>query len=265
MTVEQVLELLEKDVAPVKLSNDFCAAYHMYDNSGIIVNCGNEVNGALFSLDFSEAAVARVKELGYNLVITHHPAIYGGVTRLDMKNSPQSRAIAECVKSGISVISMHLNFDAASCGIDYFLMCGLGGKIGKVLSVVEGGGYGRVYEIEPVTLNKFLSGIKENFRTERTVCHGVLRGDDRVIKKVASFCGAGSDSNSIAFAKEHGADAYISSDLKHHEIAELAECGIAVVELTHYCAESYGFNKIYQNVKTKLQIPSSYFYDERFA
>ena len=140
MTVEELLEILEKGVAPVELSNDFCARYKMYDNSGVIINCGNSVNGVLFTLDLSVAAVDKAKALGYNAIVTHHPAIYGGINRFDLAADPQAKALAECIACGISVISMHLNFDAAPEGIDYFLMSGLGGKNGQILSQVEGGG-----------------------------------------------------------------------------------------------------------------------------
>ncbi|MDE7084802.1 MAG: Nif3-like dinuclear metal center hexameric protein [Clostridia bacterium] len=262
MTVEEALCLLEKQVAPVKVSDDFCAKFKMYDNSGIIINCGGSVSGALFSLDLSEAAARQAAELGYNLIVTHHPAVYGGVSRFDLSNCAQSRALATCLKNGISVISMHLNFDAAPQGIDYWLMCGVGGAEAKVLAQVEGGGYGRVYSICPRTMPRLTQDLKETFSTNRIIVHGNKQGQ---ISKIASFCGAGLDDNAIAFAKAENADAVVSSDLSHHRISELVESGIAVIQLTHYCAENYGFNKIYQKVKTKLQIPSSYFCDERFA
>lgn len=263
MTCEDVLQLLEERIAPVRLSDDFCAKYSMYDNSGIIINLGGRVDGILFSLDLSEEAANLAVELGYNLIVTHHPAIYGGVSRFDLKNKPQSRALATCIKNGISVISMHLNFDVAPEGIDYCLMRGLGGEECEIACEIAGGGYGRAYKIAPLTLDGFLKKIAENFRTERAVCHGVTRGD-KVISKVASFCGAGCDDHNIAFAKAQGVDAFVSSDLKHHEIAELAESGITVVELTHYSAESYGFNRIYERLSKELGVPSSYFFDERF-
>ena len=57
MTVGQALALYENKVAPVKVSDDFCAKYKMYDNSGVIIDCGKEVTGVLFTLDLSEAAV----------------------------------------------------------------------------------------------------------------------------------------------------------------------------------------------------------------
>lgn len=262
MTVEEAFNLLETQVAPVKVSDDFCAKYKMYDNSGIIINCGGNVSGALFSLDLSEAAAKRAVELGFNLIVTHHPAIYGGISRFDLLNCAQSRALAICLKNGISVISMHLNFDAAPQGIDYFLMHGIGGAEAKVLAQVEGGGYGRVYSICPRTMPQLTQDLQKIFNTNRIIVHGDMQGE---ISKVASFCGAGLDDSAIAFAKAEKVDAVVSSDLSHHRISELVESGIAVIQLTHYCAENYGFNQIYQNVKTKLQIPSSYFCDERFA
>lgn len=262
MRVEEVFKLLETRVAPVKLSDDFCAKFKTYDNSGIVINCGNEVTGALFSLDLSEAAVNRASELGYNLIVTHHPAIYGGISRFDLVNNAQSRALASCLKNGISVVSMHLNFDAAPEGIDYYLMQGLGGTDCKVLAQVEGGGYGRAYSVCPRTMPELINDIKENFNTNRIIIHG---GNNAKISKMASFCGAGLDDSAVAFAKSEKVGAVVSSDLSHHRISELVESGIAVIQLTHYCCETYGFNKIYQNVKTGLQIPSSYFSDERFA
>ena len=70
MTVEDIFSILEREVAPVKLSDDFCAKFKMYDNSGIIINCGVPVTGALFALDLSENAVSKAEELGFNLIIT---------------------------------------------------------------------------------------------------------------------------------------------------------------------------------------------------
>ncbi|MDE6585891.1 MAG: Nif3-like dinuclear metal center hexameric protein, partial [Clostridia bacterium] len=146
MNVKEMLLYLENKVAPVKLSDEFCAKYKMYDNSGIIINCGGQVTGALFTLDLTEKAVDEAEKLGYNLIVTHHPAIYGGITRLDTNCDPQAKAITRCLKLGISVISMHLNFDAAPHGIDYYLMRGLGGDKAEIAAELERGGYGRVYE-----------------------------------------------------------------------------------------------------------------------
>ena len=214
MKLTEVLCVLER-VAPVALSDEFCRVYKLYDNSGIIIDCGADINGAVFSLDLSSKAISRAEELGYNLIITHHPAIYGGISRINCGDP-----VAQCVKKGISVISMHLNFDAAPEGIDYHLMRGLGGETAELLAPIDGGGYGRAYTVK------------------------------------------GCDDKAIAFALSSGADAFVSSDMKHHEIAGLIEKGLNVIHLTHYASENYGFNKIYSRLADSLKIPSIYFTDE---
>lgn len=262
MKVREVFELLE-GIAPVKVSDELCAKYKMFDNSGIIIDMGGEVTGCLFSLDFSLLAVQRAKEEGYNLIITHHPAIYGGIHRIDSLQDGKGKAIAQCIAAGISVISMHLNFDAAPCGIDHYLMQGLGGSTPcALLNVVEGGAYGRVYDVQKTDVPSLMQRIAHTFCTQRAAFFG---DKDKGISKIASFCGAGCDDESVAFAIANGADAFVSSDLKHHLIAELVERGIVVISLTHYCAEAYGFRRIYENIKSRLRAPSSYLFDDRLA
>ncbi len=253
MKLTDILKKLE-EVAPVALSDEFCKKYGMYDNSGIIVDCKKDINGAVFSLDLSKNSIRSAKEKGYNLIITHHPAIYGGISRISADG-----LIAECLISGISVISMHLNFDAAPHGIDYHLMRGLGGKDARILADISNGGYGRLYEIQPTVFNVLAEKVKIDFYTERALFYG---NSNKLISKIASFCGAGCDNKAIAFAKSGGADAFVSSDMKHHEISALLEMGINVIHLTHYSAENYGFNKIYTQISTVFSIPTDYFTDK---
>ncbi|MDE6442610.1 MAG: Nif3-like dinuclear metal center hexameric protein [Clostridia bacterium] len=257
MNLTSILKKLE-EVAPVALSNAFCKTYSMYDNSGILVDCGTEINGAVFSLDLTDEVLAEVEKLGYNLIVTHHPVIFGGIQHIYAGD-----LVAECFRKGISVISMHLNFDAAPEGVDYHLMCGLGGNTAiKVLEPVEGGAYGRVYDIKPIVFGDYKKHVNKTFSTDRALFYG---DDNKIIKRVASFCGAGSGNSSINFAKANGADVFVSSDMKHHEITALLHNGINVIHLTHYSAESYGFNKIYLKIKDGLQIPSSFYFDKGLA
>lgn len=255
MKLNDIMAKLEQ-VAPVALSDEFCKTYKMYDNSGIIINCGTEIVGALFTLELSQAAVEEAKRLGYNLIITHHPAIYGGISRLDLTGNPQAKALAECITNDISVISMHLNFDAAPEGIDYHLMRGLGGESAEISCPVQGGGYGRVYAVKQQTFQNFVSSAAKIFGSQRVVSFG---NPAATVKKVASFCGAGCDDHNMAFAKTNGANVFVSSDMKHHEITALVDSGINVMVLTHYCAENYGFNQIYLKIKDGLKVPAAFY------
>ncbi len=260
MKVNEFFSILEKEVAPVSLSAQMCEKTGMHDNSGIIIDSGNKVKGALFTLDFSPLALAKTKLAGFNLMVTHHPAIFFGVKRVDVPHDPFAASLADCLKNGISVISMHLNFDCAVHGIDYHLMRGLGGEAAEATQIVlSHGGYGRVYNVEPQTFESFSRKACAEFLTDRCRFYDAGRG----VKKIASFCGSGADEKSIAFAAANGADTFVSSDIKHHNITALLDLGINVVAMTHYCSEVYGLQRIYDGIKDKLGVPSAFFTDVR--
>lgn len=257
MEVKEIYELMES-VAPVALSDEYCKKYGAYDNSGLIVNCDRPVKGVLFSLDFSMKAVNESRERGFNVIVTHHPAIFGGISRLDAANDPLAAALGDCFKRGVSVISMHLNLDTAPEGIDHQLMRAFGGTDPAIMQPLSSGGYGRAYAVSPVTLSELSDRLRRVFSSARTRYYG---DKTKRIRKVASFCGAGCGEDSLAFAVREGAELFVSSDMKHHQIAELLARGINVVELTHYAAEYYGFNKICTGIIEKLKVPAAIFCD----
>ena len=256
MKLTELLDLLEK-IGPLSISDEFCKKHDAYDNSGIIVDSGEEIEGVLFTLDLSKGAIAVAKDQKLNAIVTHHPAIFGGVSQISV-NDPATELIAECMKERISVISMHLNFDAAPEGIDYHLMRGLGGTAAKPLVKLEGGAYGRVYDVLPRKFHEYFDFVKASFKTDRALAYG---DPNKHTSRVASFCGAGCDDDAIAFAAEEGADVFVSSDIKHHQLTALLVRGMNVIVLTHYSAENYGFRKIYNKIIDGLNIPSSYFTD----
>ena len=86
--------------------------------------------------------------------------------------------------------------------------------------------------------------------------------EDKKLRRIASFCGAGVDEESVLFAKAQGADAILSSDFKHHFIALAQELGLAVIVMTHYASENYGFEKYYEKIRRQTEIPCLYHTDD---
>ena len=127
---------------------------------------------------------------------------------------------------------------------------------------MEGGGYGRAYNVTPADFLAYAKSVKTALGAERIFVYGE---PDRVIKRVASFCGAGCDDRAVSFAYAEKADVFVSSDLKHHEIRALVSRGINVIQLTHYTSENYGFNKIYNEIALDLPVASAYFNDAELA
>lgn len=254
MELNEILSVLEAE-APLGLSKRYCAEYGCYDNSGLIIDGGTAgVDSVLFSLDFSLKAVQEAAKQGYNLIVTHHPAIYGGLEKIVVRDDTRSQLIARCLRGKIAVYSAHLNLDVAKEGIDFHLMKGLGGTECTLMhDLGDGCGYGRAYGVERKKLGKIVEDAKKTFSTKRILTYGDENAD---IGKIASFCGAGCDEESVKFAIDCGVDLFVSSDLKHHLIAELVGHGIKVMQLTHYAAESYGFKKFAVRIKKKIGVNS---------
>lgn len=72
MKLNEIYALLDA-LAPKALGDEFCKTYGAYDNSGVLVDAGGEIDKALFSLDLSLAAVEEAKRAGAGLIVTHHP------------------------------------------------------------------------------------------------------------------------------------------------------------------------------------------------
>ena len=261
MTVWEIYKKLD-EVAPKYLSDEYCRLQGSYDNSGVLVDCGGEIKSVLFTLDLTKAAIEKAKAVGANLIVTHHPVIFGKIGDVRLGNPLGARLIA-CIQAGISVISMHLNLDCAVGGIDDCLADGIllaannfvGAGAQRINDCryqnLSQGGYGSVYSVGKIAAEDLRDGIEKVFST--TVR---LIGDlKKPIRKVASFCGAGVDDRSIAFAIENGADAVVSSDWKHHLILACREAGVAVFEISHYASEEYGFEKYYEKMCKSISVP----------
>ena len=259
-------------IAPIAYSKEFCSRYGAYDNSGLLIDCGNEVRAAVFALDLSAAAVEKAAKIGAGAIVTHHPAIYSKLSTLSCGDETGGAVLA-AARAGISVISMHLNLDAAEGGIDECLAravrlaardalgepgCDAATAAGDTAGAAEekmlnfacgSGGYGRVYDLAG---GKEVSAAALKLSFDRVISgkHTLLYASAyKKVKRAASFCGAGADEEAVAFAVKNGTDALISSDFKHHILKEAVSRGMAVIAPTHYASESYGFEKFYLKVK----------------
>ena len=54
----------------------------------------------------------------------------------------------------------------------------------------------------------------------------------------------------------------MSSDFKHHILTLASETGLAVVQLTHYASENYGFEKYYRKIRGQAGVPCVFHTDE---
>ncbi len=99
-----------------------------YDNSGLLVgNKGDEVSGALVSLDVTEAVIEEAEKLNCNLVIAHHPLIFKGLKSIT-DDHWIGRGVRRAIKSDIAIYAIHTN-------LDNVLRQGVNGKIAERLGL----------------------------------------------------------------------------------------------------------------------------------
>ena len=234
-----------------------------YDNSGIIICDHEKVEKILFSLDLSVEALKKAKALKCDTIITHHPAIYMPIKSIE--NEGPSAIIMTAIKQGVNVISAHLNLDFATNGIDFYLAKSCGGQEIKVIEKpAYARGYGSEFALQNTTLGQLIKRLKSTLKTNKITVYG---SQNLIIDKVASFCGGGS-STAVSGVEKGLTDAnvIVTSDMAHHQIKQLVESGKAIVLLTHYSSENYGFNQFYVDLSNRLGdgVKTYYFEDKRF-
>ena len=95
MKVKDVIAVIE-EFAPLSIQEG-------WDNSGLCVGSPeDEVSSVLFALDCTEALVDEAVECGADMIITHHPLIFGGLKALN-DGEYKGSIIMDLIASGISV------------------------------------------------------------------------------------------------------------------------------------------------------------------
>ncbi len=121
MKIQDITSFLE-NIAPVHLQES-------YDNAGLITGDPLwECTGIISSLDATEAVVAEAIEKKCNLIVAHHPIIFGGLKKITGKNYVEKTIIA-AVKNDIAIYAIHTNLDN--------LIKGVNGRMADMLGLVN--------------------------------------------------------------------------------------------------------------------------------
>ena len=228
-TVADILQYIET-IAPPYMKED-------WDNVGL--NCGHmdrEVTKILVALDPFEAACLEAKELGAELLVTHHALLWkpGFITDQDT----QGRNTLFLIENGIAHINAHTNLDCAPGGVNDILAETLGLKNVKVLNPSgideQGREWGLLHAgtIEEQPLNHFLSTVKKNLG-----CDGLRYVDGgKPVCKVA--VGGGACADGMLEALEAGCDTFVTSDIKYNQFRTACELGLNLIDAGHFHTEN---------------------------
>lgn len=110
MLINDIIRVLENRAHP--------ALQESYDNAGLLT--GNptwECKGILCTLDATEEVVTEAKSRGCNLVVAHHPIIFGGLKKITGKNYVE-RTIIAAIKNDVAIYAIHTNLDNVIDGVN---------------------------------------------------------------------------------------------------------------------------------------------------
>lgn len=130
MQIRDIIRELEKK-APLSLQES-------YDNAGLLTgNADWECRGVLCTLDATEAVILEARERGCNLVVAHHPIIFGGLKKLNGKNYVE-RTVITAIKNDIAIYAIHTNLDNVLDGVNDRIADRLGLTNRRILSPKAG-------------------------------------------------------------------------------------------------------------------------------
>ena len=118
MKIREVVEYLNSRTLPYYQES--------YDNAGLLV--GDEtldITGVLITLDVTPAVVQEAIDEGLNLIVSHHPLIFGGIKRITPHNET-GRMVMQLVENKIAVYAAHTNLDNLQEGVNGILAEKLG-------------------------------------------------------------------------------------------------------------------------------------------
>ncbi len=222
MLLSEIIEIVE-NAFPKELACE-------WDNVGLLVgNENRDIKKALLTLDITEAVVAEAVSTGAELILSHHPIMFGGVKRITDDTS-EGRMLLSAIKNDIAIYAAHTNCDIAEGGIN--------SQLAKLLGLndtqpLEDDGLGRIGTLKsPVTLQEFAELVKSKLNTPAVRLCGV---PERKVQRIA--IGSGACSDSIPTAVLRGADVMLTADMKYHEMLDAGAAGICVIDAGHYPTE----------------------------
>lgn len=197
-----------------------------FDNVGLLIgDKATPVSKVIFTLDLSEKTVDEAIAFGAELIITHHPIIFSPLRRIHY-DTPFGRMLVKLTGAGISVIAAHTNWDKAPNGV--------GDTLAKLLAlenVTPLDDFVRLGELKmPMAASDFAALITKALDfTPRWY------GEDKLLHKVA--VAGGSYGEGYELALDAGADAFVTGEIKHHEILDAVAKGLIVYDGGHHATE----------------------------
>ncbi|HEY3331896.1 MAG TPA: Nif3-like dinuclear metal center hexameric protein [Capsulimonadaceae bacterium] len=229
------------------------------DPVGLLVRTTEcDITNVSVTLDATPATVSATVDSGSQLLVCHHPLIYAPLKRV-LASDPIGSAVSTLVTSGVALYAMHTNWDRAVGGVNDTLAGLL--SLTDIVPLEETGDaqIARVGNLpEPMTAKVFASFIGRALDvTNESALRYNSRLDDTMISRVAVCGGAGASLVSSAIAA--GADAFVTSDVRHHEFVDANVRRFPLFDAGHGATERPGMAALAQRIRAQFpQLNVSY-------
>ena len=218
---------------------DFAPAYMKMDWDNVGLLCGRfdrEVTKVLVALDPMMDVFEEAKTLGCELVVTHHPLIFGSVKQVN-SDTYDGQNLLYLIENGIASMNLHTNLDQCPGGVNDVLAETLGLQNVKILNPVGTDAQGRPYglirmgEVAPQDAAAFAAFVKKALS-----CPGVRFADaGKKVSRVA--VGGGSCGSEIEDVIQAGCDTLVTADLKYNHFEEAKYRGLNLIDAGHFETE----------------------------
>ena len=213
----------------LKLSKRFPKKYAKDNHDFVGLMVGKlplEVNKIVVCLDLDEEIIDEVIRIKPDLIITHHPFIYGSKSKVLKYDLAKAELVKKLEENNLCVYSMHTNFDTGKGGMNDTLSAKL--LLNDVYAPISNIMMRIGYLQKGMEVNEFAKYAKEKLGVD----YGLLIANgNQIIKKVAIIGGGGSRYWTIA--KDEGADIYISGDAPHHVRRAIVTSKYDYLDLPH--------------------------------
>lgn len=222
MELAKIVKILE-EIAPPELADEFDEG-----RIGLILDLDNDVERIAVALDANPYILERAADMAADLLVTHHTLIFHPINKISKTLAVSLRLALE---NRIALYSMHTNYDRAREGINDALAARIGLKNIEPLEM------GTMGEIEPCSSAELASHVSKCLKAPV-----LYAGEREEIRRVMVIGGSGFKSKLLEIARSHGADAFISSELKH-EILRMNP-DLCLIDATHYATERPGMENL---------------------
>jgi len=229
-----------------------------WDRVGLVVGDPDQaVRKLLLAVDCTHATVAQAHELGAQMLVVHHPLLLRGVHSV-ATTSYKGAIVHRLIRDGIALYTAHTNADVADPGVGDALAARLDLTDVRPLRYAGPGRAtvphpGRIGRLDPPRRLGELAGLAGE-RLPGTAVGVRAAGDpDRLVTTLAVVGGSGDAF--LADAAAAGADAYLTSDLRHHPASEHLDAGgPALLDAPHWATERPWLDMLAEELRADLGI-----------